>query len=60
MARPIEPTPHLTGEEAEELAASLEVVASPEEIKRRKEEARRWLSLVTTPFEERHPKDEPK
>ena len=57
MARPIRPTPPITGEEADQLAEELEHVASPEEIVRRKEEARRWLKLVTTPFEDR-PKEE--
>ncbi len=43
MARPIEPTPVLYGEDAEQLLESLEHCASPEEMKRRQEYAREAL-----------------
>ena len=46
---PIEATPPLTGDEAEELAASLEDVASPEEIERRQRAAREFFAAVTRP-----------
>lgn len=47
MARPIEATPVLIGEEAAELAASLEKIASTEEIERRKRASREFLAKVT-------------
>ncbi len=49
MARPIEATPPLYGEDAEELLASLEKTASPEEIERRLRRARAFLDLVKRP-----------
>lgn len=49
MARPIEPTPVLEGEDADQLVRDLESVCSPEEAKRRTEEARRLLSQVMVP-----------
>ncbi|TKC95157.1 hypothetical protein E8A74_47520 [Polyangium fumosum] len=49
MARPIEPTPPLSGEDAEELLASLEKVASPEEVEKRLEAAKRYLADVKRP-----------
>ena len=49
MARPIEPTPSLDGEEAERLLEELENVCSPEEVKRRTEWARKLLSQVIVP-----------
>jgi hypothetical protein len=60
MARPIRPTPPIIGEEADQLAAELEQVASPEEIRRRREASRQRLKLITTPFEERKKKAESK
>jgi hypothetical protein len=47
VARPIQPTPVVTGEDADALMASVENVASPEEIARRKLAARRFLQTVT-------------
>ena len=58
MARPIRPTPPIIGEDADQLAAQLEQVASPEEIRRRREASRKRLKLVTTPFSDREQKDE--
>jgi hypothetical protein len=58
MARPIEATPPLTGAEAEELAASLEDVASPEEIERRQRAAREFFAAVTRPKTLRPHRDE--
>lgn len=49
MARPIVATPPLTGDEAEELAASLGDVASPEEIARRQRSAQDFFAAVTRP-----------
>jgi hypothetical protein len=62
MALPIEPTPVLEGEAAEELLAELEAVCSQEEAKRRIAAARALLDQVglnnddrTTPLLARHP-----
>ncbi len=49
MARPIEATPPLYGEDAEELLASLEKTASREEIERRQKWARSFLADVMRP-----------
>ena len=49
MARPIEATPIVTGEDAENLKASIAKVASPEEIERRKKAARQFYNTVTKP-----------
>lgn len=46
MALPIEPTPVLEGEAAEELLQQLEDVCSPEEAKRRIAAARKLLAKV--------------
>jgi hypothetical protein len=46
MALPIEPTPVLEGEAAEELLAQLEAVCTPEEAKRRIAAARTLLEKV--------------
>ena len=46
MPSPIEPTPVLEGEAAEELLRQLEDVCSPEEAKRRIAAARRFLAKV--------------
>jgi hypothetical protein len=46
MAHPIEPTPVLEGEAAEELLAQLEAVCSQEEAKRRIAVARTLLEKV--------------
>lgn len=57
MARPIEPTPPIVGEDAERLLAQLEQVAPPEEVARRIEEAERFLAEVMSPkpTQGRHP-----
>lgn len=44
MAKPIEATPPLFGEDARRLLESLEDCASPEEISRRREESRARLA----------------
>jgi hypothetical protein len=49
MARPIEPTPVLRGEDAEKLAASIADVASRPEIERRVAGARSFLAEISTP-----------
>jgi len=49
MARPIEPTPSLEGEDADRLLQELESVCSPEEAKRRTDWARKLLSQVIVP-----------
>jgi hypothetical protein len=49
MARPIEPTPTLTGDDAERLLNELERIASPEEIARREEAAHRFLAQASSP-----------
>ncbi len=49
MARCIEATPPVTGEDADILLDSLESVASPEEIGRRRSVARAFLAGVETP-----------
>lgn len=46
MARPIKPTPAVTGEDAKKLKASLSRVASPEEIARRRAAAKDFLATV--------------
>ena len=43
MARPIEPTPPVKGQDAVDLLESLEDVASPEEMAARREASRRRL-----------------
>jgi hypothetical protein len=49
MARPIEPTPVLRGQDATRLIASLDKFASEAEMDRRRELGRQWMSLVTKP-----------
>jgi hypothetical protein len=49
MARPIEPTPPVTGEDAERLLEQLEKVPPPEELARRIAEARKFVADVTSP-----------
>lgn len=49
MARPIEPTPVLEGEDAERLLRDLERTCSPEEAKRRVRKARELLAKVMLP-----------
>lgn len=44
MARPIEPTPMLCGEDAKRLLAELEKVCSPDEQKRRIERSKQRLA----------------
>jgi len=46
MARPIEPTPSLRGEDAARLLASLDSGASDAEMSRREETARRYVSAL--------------
>lgn len=46
MARPIEPTPPVTGEDAARLLAQLAVVVSPKEMEQRRAAARRHLAQV--------------
>lgn len=49
MARPIEATPTLYGEDAEAVLRSLSTTCSPEELERRRSEARRFLASMTKP-----------
>lgn len=49
MARPIEPTPVLEGEDAERLLRDLERTCTPEEAKRRVEKARGFLAEIMRP-----------
>ena len=49
MARPIEPTPPLVGEDAARLLAQIAVVATPKEVARRREAARLRLAQVMRP-----------
>lgn len=49
VASQIEPTSPITGDDADRLLEQLADVAPPEEIERRKEEARRFLAEVTAP-----------
>jgi hypothetical protein len=49
MARPIEPTPVLKGEDAERLRRDLANVCSPDEARRRTEYARQQLAEMTRP-----------
>ncbi len=49
MARPIEPTPTLQGEDAERVLKSLESTAPPEEIARRRAQVREFVASVTRP-----------
>lgn len=46
MARPIEPTPALRGEDADKLLASLGTGASDAEMRRREAEARRYVQAL--------------
>ena len=46
MARPIEPTPALRGEDAAKLLASLDSGASEAEMRRREEAARRYVQTL--------------
>ncbi len=55
MARPIEATPPVIGEDAERLLAQLDCVPPPEELTRRIEAAKRFLAAVTTPKTSRAP-----
>lgn len=49
MARPIEPTPVLEGEDAERLLRDLENTCTPEEARRRVAKARELLAKVMVP-----------
>ncbi len=49
MARPIEPTPVLDGEDAERLLRELETTCTPDEAKRRVQKARELLAKVMVP-----------
>jgi hypothetical protein len=59
MARPIEPTPMLQGEDAERLLSDLAKVCSPQEAQRRIELARRERAEMMRPKDERSG-DQPK
>lgn len=47
MAKPILPTPPLTGKDVQDVLDQLESVATPEEMKRRLEDSQRWLDGVS-------------
>ena len=47
MAKPIEPTPTLHGEDAERVLVSLHIVAAPDELARRRDAARKFAETVT-------------
>ena len=49
MARPIEPTPPLEGQDAERLLASLKTGASDAEMARRAQSARERIDRMTAP-----------
>lgn len=49
MARPIESTPVLDGEDADKLLAELENVCPPDEAERRVDAARKLLAKVMVP-----------
>lgn len=49
VARPIEPTPVLEGEDADRLLRDLESTCTPEEAKRRVQKARALLAKVMVP-----------
>lgn len=49
MARPIEPTPALRGEDAKRLLREVEQVCSPDEIKRRIERAKQMRASMMLP-----------
>lgn len=49
MARPIEPTPTLHGEDAKRVLKSLESTASPEEIVRRRARVLEFVTSATRP-----------
>lgn len=51
MARPINPTPPIEGDDAERLLEELEKTAPPDEISRRRKNAERYLKLVGHPKE---------
>jgi hypothetical protein len=53
MARPIEPTPVLEGEDADRLLEELEHVCTPEEAERRVAAARKLLAKVVMPNDDR-------
>jgi len=55
MAKPILPTPPVQGPDAEALLASLEDVADPDEIERRRAWAERYLAQVTPNGRDRKP-----
>jgi hypothetical protein len=55
MAKPILPTPTVQGTDAEALLASLEEVADPDEIDRRRAWAERYLAQVTPNGRDRKP-----
>lgn len=48
MARPIEPTPPVTGQDAERLLESLDTGASPAEMRERADRAQRVLASMAT------------
>lgn len=49
MARPIEPTPTLDGEDADRLLESLDKHASPAEMKERQRRAKEYLEEIRKP-----------
>jgi hypothetical protein len=49
VAKPIEPTPPLEGEEAEKLLAELKDICSPQEAERRLRVSREFLAKVMKP-----------
>lgn len=48
MAKPIEPTPTLYGEDANRVLTAMRNVASTAEIARRREAARKFAEMVTS------------
>jgi len=49
MARPIEPTPTLEGDDADALLADISKTITPEEAERRRREAKEYLTNVKQP-----------
>lgn len=49
MAKPIEPTPPLTGKDAQAVLEALDKGASPDEMERRVAEAKKRLTAMTAP-----------
>jgi len=51
MARQIEATPEVSGEDAEQILREIKNVCSPEEVKRRVEKAKKFLEEVSKKVE---------